>query len=149
MVRPREVDHLKRERLGAVVDRVSRGDPQSDAPTEGILHAQENSVEWMWATLELVSTKPQALKGVKVHEVEVTAPIHEGLGESCRPDQQIDYEGKRPQLRDAVWVVHSVKSDWGLRPAQTLWDRRAYIIDCSADKFELTLRFVGNRPTVN
>jgi hypothetical protein len=32
VVRPREVDHLKRERLGAVVARVSEGDRQSDPP---------------------------------------------------------------------------------------------------------------------
>jgi hypothetical protein len=45
-------------------------------------------------------------------------------------------------------VVRSVKSDWGLRPAQVLLDRRAYGVDYSADKIELTLRLVGGRPIV-
>jgi hypothetical protein len=41
----------------------------------------------VWAALELVTWKPQPLKGVEVHEVEDTAPIHEGLGKPGRPDQ--------------------------------------------------------------
>jgi hypothetical protein len=65
--------------------------------------------------LELVSSKPQPLNDVKVHEVEATTPIHEGFGKPGRPDQWVEYEGKPPRLRDAVWVVRLVKSDWGLR----------------------------------
>jgi hypothetical protein len=40
----------------------------------------------MWATLELVMGKPQPHKGVKIHEVEATAPIHEGFDEPSHPD---------------------------------------------------------------
>jgi hypothetical protein len=55
------------------------------------LFAQDHSVEWVWATLELVTGKPQPLKGVEVHEVEATAL-----------DQRIDNEGKPPRFRDAI-----------------------------------------------
>jgi hypothetical protein len=58
VVRPREVDHLKCERLGAVVARVSEGDRQN-VPLEGDrLLAWDHSIEWMWAALELVMSKP-------------------------------------------------------------------------------------------
>jgi hypothetical protein len=77
----------------------------------------------MWAALKLFTGKPQPLKGVKVHEVEATAPINEGFGEPGHPDQQVDYEGKPPWLRVVVWVVCSIKSDRGLRPVQVLRDR--------------------------
>jgi hypothetical protein len=40
----------------------------------------------MCATLELVPGKAQSFKGVEVHEIEVTAAIHEGFGESGHPD---------------------------------------------------------------
>jgi hypothetical protein len=49
--------------------------------------------------------KPHPLEGVKGHEVEAIAPIHEGLGEPSHPDQRVNYEGKPPQLRDAIRVV--------------------------------------------
>jgi hypothetical protein len=42
--------------------------------------------------------QPQPFEGVKVHEVEATASIHEGLGKSRRPDQRVDHEGKPPRL---------------------------------------------------
>jgi hypothetical protein len=115
-----EVDHLKCERLDAVVACVFERDRQSDPPEGDGLLAQDHSVEWMWATLELVRSKPQPLEGVMVPEVQATAPIHEGFGEPGHPDQRDDYEGKPPRLRDTVWVVRSVESDWRLRPAQVL-----------------------------
>jgi hypothetical protein len=45
----------------------------------------------VWAALGLVTIKPQSLKGVEVHEVEVAAL-----------DQRIDNEGKPPRFRDAI-----------------------------------------------
>jgi hypothetical protein len=48
--------------------------------------------------LELVPGKPQPLKGVKVNEVDVAAPIHEGFGLLGHPDQRVDYEGNHPGL---------------------------------------------------
>jgi hypothetical protein len=41
----------------------------------------------------LVLGETQFLKGVKVHEVKVTAPIHEGLSELGSPDQRVNDEG--------------------------------------------------------
>jgi hypothetical protein len=64
--------------------------------------------------LELVTGKPQPLKGVEVHEVKAAAPIHESLSEPGCHDQRIDNEGKPPRLRDAIRVVRTVKSDRGL-----------------------------------
>jgi hypothetical protein len=58
--------------------------------------AWDHSIEWVWATLELVWGKPQPFERVKVHEIEATAPIHEGLGEPGSPDQRVDDEGKSP-----------------------------------------------------
>jgi hypothetical protein len=51
-----------------------------------ILLAQDDSVEWVRATSELVLGKPQPLKGVEVHDVESANPIHEGFGEPGHPD---------------------------------------------------------------
>jgi hypothetical protein len=50
------------------------------------LLAWDNSVEWVWAALELVVGRAQPLECVEVHEVDVVAPIHEGLGEPSHPD---------------------------------------------------------------
>jgi hypothetical protein len=80
--------------------------------------------------------KPHPLKGLEVHEVEATASIHAGLSEPGHPDQWVDNEGKPPRLGDAIRVVHSVKSDRGLGPAQVLWDHCAYSVDRSASKLE-------------
>jgi hypothetical protein len=96
VVRSREIDYLERECLGAVIAHVPEGDRQSDPPKRGGLFARDHSVEWMWAALEQITGKPQHLKGVKVHKVEATAPIHECLGEPGRPDQRVNYEGKPP-----------------------------------------------------
>jgi hypothetical protein len=76
-------------------------------------------------------------------------PIHEGFGESGRPYQRVDHEWKPPQLRDAIRVVHSIKSNQRLRPVQVLQDRWAYDIDYPASKFELMLGLVGGRSTVD
>jgi hypothetical protein len=58
MVRPREIDNLKRLCLGAVVACVSEGDRQGDPPEWNKLLARDHSVESMWAALELVLGKP-------------------------------------------------------------------------------------------
>jgi hypothetical protein len=42
----------------------------------------------------MVPSKPQTLKGIKEHEVEATAPIHDSFVELGRPDQRVDYEEK-------------------------------------------------------
>jgi hypothetical protein len=105
MVRPGEVDYLKCEYLSAVVARVSECDRQGDLPKTVGLLARDHSVEWVWATLELVTGEPQPLKGVEVHEVEAAASFHEGLSEPGRPDQWVDNEGKPPQLGNAIRVV--------------------------------------------
>jgi hypothetical protein len=120
VVRLGEVDYLKCERLGAVVSRVSEGDQQGDPPERDGLFAWDHSIERVWAALELVTGKPQPLKGVEVHEVAAIAPIHEGLSEPGSLDQQVDNERKPPRLRDDIWVVRLVKSDQGLEPMQVL-----------------------------
>jgi hypothetical protein len=96
VVRPREVEYLKCERLGAVVAHVFEGDQQGDLPKRDKLLARDRSVEQVWAALELVMGKPQPLKDIEVHEVEVAASIHEGLSELGHPNQQVDNEGKPP-----------------------------------------------------
>jgi hypothetical protein len=78
MIRPREVDHLKHERFGAVVACVSESDRQGDPPQGDGLLARDHYVEWVWAALELILGKPQSIKSDEVHEVEATAPIYEG-----------------------------------------------------------------------
>jgi hypothetical protein len=139
VVRLGEVDYLECKHLGAVVARVSEGGRHGDPPKRDILFARNHSVDRVWAALELVTGKPQPLKGVEVHEVEAAASIHEGLSEPGRPDQRVDNEGKSPRFGDAIRVVRSIKSDRGLRPAQVLWYRCAYSVDCSASKLELAL----------
>jgi hypothetical protein len=80
VVRPREIDHLECKRLGAVISHVSKADWQSDPPEGNILLSWDHSVERAWAALEFVVSEPQPTKGVEVHEVVATTPIHEGLG---------------------------------------------------------------------
>jgi hypothetical protein len=91
----------------------------------------------VWTTLELVLGESQSLKGVEVHEVEVIAPIQECFGEPGHPDQQVDYKGKPPWLREAIWVVRPIKSDWGFKPTQVLRDRCTHRIDCPPGELEL------------
>jgi hypothetical protein len=105
MVRPGEVDYHKCERLSAVVAHNSKGDRQGDPPKRDGLFAWDHSVERVWATLELLTSKPLPLRGVKVHEVEAAAPVHEGLSELGHPDLWVDNEGKPPRLRDAIRVT--------------------------------------------
>jgi hypothetical protein len=149
LVRPGEVDYFKHERLGAVVARVFEGDRQGD-PSEGDrLLAQNHSIKWVRATLELVLGEPQSLEGVEVHEVKAATPIHEGLSEPSCSDQWVNNEGKPPWLRDAIQVVHSDKSDRRFGPAQVLQDHRAHDIDCSAGELELEAGLMRGRSTVN
>jgi hypothetical protein len=65
-------------------------------------------------------SKPQPIEGVKVHKVEADSPIHESFGELGRADQWVDYERKPSRLGDTVWVIHSIKSDQGLKPVKVL-----------------------------
>jgi hypothetical protein len=96
VVRLREVNYLKHERLSVVVAHVSEGDWQGDPPDRDILFARGHSLERVRASLELVTGKLRPLKGVEVHEIGTTAPIHEGLSEPGHPDQRINNEGKPP-----------------------------------------------------
>jgi hypothetical protein len=107
VVRLGEVDYLECEHLGAVVARVSEGGRHGDPPKRDILFARNHSIDRVWAALELVTGKPQPLKGVEVHEVEAAASIHEGLSEPGRPDQRVNNEGKPPQL----WML----SRWSIQ----------------------------------
>jgi hypothetical protein len=93
MVRLKEVDYFKHEHLGAVVACVPEGDRQGDPFKVDGLFARDHSVKRVWAALELVLDEPQSLKGVKVYEVEATAPIHEGLSEPGCPNQRVNNEG--------------------------------------------------------
>jgi hypothetical protein len=91
----------------------------------------------VWAALELVLGESQSLKGIEAHEVEATAPIHECFGEPGHPVQRVDDKGKPLCLGDAIRVVRSVKSDWGLGPAQALWDQHTHGVDHPASELEL------------
>jgi hypothetical protein len=117
-----------------VIVHVSNGDQQSDPPEGDGMLARDHSKEWMWAALELVTSRPQPLEGIKVQEVEATAPVDEGFGESGCPDQWVDYEGKPPQLGGTIQVVCLIKSDRGLGPVKVFWGGRAYGVDCPAGK---------------
>jgi hypothetical protein len=72
--------------------------------------------------MELTLGESQSLKGVEVHEVEATTPIHECFGEPGRPDQWVDDKEKPPWLGDSIQVVCPVESDWRFRLAQVLQD---------------------------
>jgi hypothetical protein len=142
MVRPKEVNYLERDHVSAVVACIPEGDQQGD-PSEGdILLAQDHSVKLVWAALKLILGEPQSLKGVEVHEVEVVAPVHEGLSELGCPNQWVDNEEKPPWLRDAARVVHLVKSDQGFKLAQVLRDCHGHGIDRPACELELAARLV-------
>jgi hypothetical protein len=104
MVRLGEVNWLKRERLGAVVAHVSKGDWQGDPPEGNGLFTWDHSVEQVWLLWSWSWVSPNPSK-VSVHEVEAAPPIHKGLSESGCPDQRINNEGKPPRLRDAIRVV--------------------------------------------
>jgi hypothetical protein len=116
MVRVEEVNYLECKRLGAVVACGPEGDRQGDSSKGDGLHAQDHSVKWVWAALEVVLGESQSHQCVEVHEVEAIAPIHKGLSEPGCPDQRVEDEGKPPWLGDAIRVVHPIKSDRGFRP---------------------------------
>jgi hypothetical protein len=86
VVRTREINHLKSKHFGVVVACVSEGDRQSNLPEGDGLLVRDHCIEWMWATFELVLGNPWYFECVKVHEVEATAPTHEGFGELGHPD---------------------------------------------------------------
>jgi hypothetical protein len=44
-----------------------------------ILLARDHSVEWVWASFELVLGQPQPFEGVEVSKVEATAPSMRAL----------------------------------------------------------------------
>jgi hypothetical protein len=140
--RMRVVYAYERDHVSAVVACIPEGDQQGD-PSEGDrLLAQDHSVKLVWAVLKLILGEPQSLKGVEVHEVEVVAPVHEGLSELGCPNQRVDNEGKPPWLRDAARVVHLVKSDQGFELAQVLRDCHGHGIDRPACELELAARLV-------
>jgi hypothetical protein len=120
MVRLGKVDYLKQEYLSAVVASISKADWHGDLSERDRLLGWNHSIKWVWAALELILGEPQPLKGVEVHEVEATAPIHEGLSELGCPDQRVDNAGEPSWLRDAIWVVRPIKSDRGLKLEQVL-----------------------------
>jgi hypothetical protein len=94
MVRAEEIYHFERQHLRAVVACIPEGNRQADPSKGDRVLAQDHSIEWVWATLELVQGKPQSFKRVKVHEIEATTPIHEGFGEPGCLNQRVDDEGK-------------------------------------------------------
>jgi hypothetical protein len=146
VVRPEEVDYFKCECFSAVVARVFEGDRQGDSFVGDRLLAQNHSVKWVHATLELVLGEPQSLEGVEVHEVDAAVPIHEGLSEPGCSGRWVNNKGKPPWLRDDIRVVHSVKSVGGFRPTQVLWDHCAHDIDFLAGELELAVGHMGAGP---
>jgi hypothetical protein len=102
VVRPGEIDHLKCKSLYVKIAHVSEGDRQSDLPEGNGLLSRDHFIEQVWAALELVEVSPSSSKVSRYMKLRPLPPIHEGLGEPGCPDQWVDYEGKPPQLRDAI-----------------------------------------------
>jgi hypothetical protein len=96
MARAKEVNYFERKRFGVVVACIPKGDRQGDSSKGDGLLTRDHSVKWVRAALELIRGKPQTLKGIKVHEVEAVAPVHEGLGKPGCPGQRVNDEGKPP-----------------------------------------------------
>jgi hypothetical protein len=93
-----EVNYLECKHLDAVVAHVSEGDQQGGPPKRDGLFAQDDSIERVWATLELVMHKPQPQNGVKAHEVEAAASIHVDLSEPVVPTSGSTMTGNLPGL---------------------------------------------------
>jgi hypothetical protein len=56
-------------------------------------------------------TDPHGVKGFSVHDVEAAASIHQYLGEPRVADDGVNNQRISAWLRDAIWVVVTVKSD--------------------------------------
>jgi hypothetical protein len=136
MVRAEEVNYLERKHFGVVVACIPKGDRQGDPSKGDGLLTQDHSVKPVWADLNLVLGKPQSLKGIEVHDIEVAARIHEGLGELGCPNQRVGDEGKPLWLRYSIWVVHLVESDQRSGPAQVLQDCHAHRVGHLASELE-------------
>jgi hypothetical protein len=98
VITPGAVDHLEHEHLCAFVACISESDWQGDLPEVDGLLGRDHSIEWVWTTLELIRAKSQSVKGVEVHEVEATIPIHKCFGEPSLLDQWITTRGNLPGL---------------------------------------------------
>jgi hypothetical protein len=108
MVRSGEVNYFKCEGLGAVVTGLFEGDRQDD-PSEGDeLLAQNHSVEWVWATLELVLGEPQSLEGVEAYKVEALLPSIRAFVSQVVPTSRSTMRGNLPGLGMlSRWSVQS------------------------------------------
>jgi hypothetical protein len=98
MVRPRKVDHLKRECLSAVVARASEGDRQSDPPMGDRLLPWDHSVKWMWAALELLTGKPHLAKVSRYMRLMPLPPSMRALVSQVIPTSGSTMRGNLPGL---------------------------------------------------
>jgi hypothetical protein len=57
VIRPRVVNLFEHEHFSVIIARVSEGDRQGDPPEGDALLAQDHSVEWVRAALELIPGK--------------------------------------------------------------------------------------------
>jgi hypothetical protein len=60
---------------------------------------------------ECATDRAHGIQGLRVHDVEATAPVHQYLGEALHADDQFNHERAPPWLRDAAQMVGSVEGD--------------------------------------
>jgi hypothetical protein len=89
-------------------------------------------VEGCSARAELGSTDLHGVKGFSVHDVEATASVHQYLGEPRVADDGIDNQRILARLRDAIWVVITIKSDCRFGLVKEGWCGWLSVIDFSA-----------------
>jgi hypothetical protein len=63
---------------------------------------QHNTMERCSTRAELGVTDPHGIKGFSIHDVEVTAPVHQYFGVPCVADDGVDNEQISAWLRDTI-----------------------------------------------
>ena len=110
-----EPNHLEGEGLSPVIELIPEGDGQIDLPKWHGLLSRHDAVERRSGRSDARSVDVHGIKRLGIHEVKVTASIHQHLGETLRADYRVDHERVSSWLWDTFRVVGSIKGYDGLR----------------------------------
>ena len=118
MIRPAETHHLEGEHFLAEVRRRAEADRQVNLAERLDPLSRRDAVEGRHARVDLVPPDAHELQGVREHDVEAVAPVHEHLGEPVVADDGINDERVLSRVQDVVGVVLAAEGDGLLRPVE-------------------------------
>ena len=100
------------------------------------------------APVELRAWNLHVIQGLGEEDVESTASVDQHPVEFDCPDDGIQNQGLTTWMRDVIWVVRSVESDWHLRPLKILEGDRCDRIDLPSSKLLLSLGLICCRSPI-